>query len=97
MRFPKQTTFDYNTEKSRWLKKTRGIGFEDVIALIDADCGLRVYAHPNRTKYAHQGMIELEVDGYTYLIPFVMSEQTCFLKTIYPSRKATRKLRKSSS
>lgn len=32
----------------------------------------------------------MKVEGYAYLIPFVESEDEIFLKTIIPSRKATK-------
>ncbi|MFN5609857.1 MAG: toxin, partial [Pseudanabaena sp.] len=31
------------------------------------------------------------VEGYVYLVPFVETEEGIFLKTIIPSRKATKK------
>jgi hypothetical protein len=35
----------------------------------------------------------VEVDDYVYLVPFVETESEIFLKTIIPSRKATRQFR----
>lgn len=31
------------------------------------------------------------IEGYAYLVPFIESETEIFLKTIIPSRKATKK------
>ena len=35
-------------------------------------------------------MLVVKIKGYAYLVPFVEDEETKFLKTIIPSRKATR-------
>jgi len=35
-------------------------------------------------------MFVVRIRGYAYLVPFVESKQELFLKTIIPSRKATR-------
>ena len=37
--------------------------------------------------------LTFEVDDYVYLVPFVETESEIFLKTIIPSRKATRQFR----
>lgn len=38
----------------------------------------------------------VQVDDYVYLVPFVETESEIFLKTIIPSRKATRQHRNKS-
>jgi hypothetical protein len=52
-----------------------------------------VLLHPNQEKYPGQMISVVEIDDYVYLIPFVETESEIFLKTIIPSRKATRQLR----
>lgn len=52
---------------------------------------LAIIEHPNPTKYPNQHIYEVLVGDYVYLVPFVESEEDIFLKTIVPSRKATRK------
>lgn len=49
--------------------------------------------HPNQNKYPGQMISVVEVDDYEYLVPFVETESEIFLKTIIPSRKATRQFR----
>jgi hypothetical protein len=39
----------------------------------------------------------VQVDNYIYLVPFIETESDIFLKTIIPSRKATRKYLKGSA
>lgn len=33
----------------------------------------------------------INIDNYVYLVPFIEDQQKYFLKTIFPSRKATKK------
>lgn len=50
--------------------------------------------HPNKEKYLNQKIFIVEVKNYVYIVPFVESSKSYFLKTIYPSRKATREFLK---
>ena len=47
-------------------------------------------AHPNPACYPHQRVFVFQINDYIYLVPFVESDTEVFLKTIIPSRKATR-------
>jgi hypothetical protein len=58
---------------------------------IEQDQVLAIIKHPNPTKYPNQHIYEVLVGDYVYLVPFGESEEEIFLKTIVPSRKATRK------
>lgn len=50
-----------------------------------------VVEHPNQGRYPGQLIYILDIDGYAFPVPFVVqSDGTRFLKTIIPSRKATR-------
>ena len=51
---------------------------------------LDVVAHPNKSKYPNQMILVVSFDGYVYLVPFVEEADHFFLKTLIPSRKATR-------
>ena len=44
----------------------------------------------NQARYPGQKIHVVDVEGYAYLVPFVESEEEVFLKTMIPSRKATR-------
>jgi len=83
--------FAWNPEKNEELIKERGISFERVIQRIENEQVLDVVKHPNTSKYPNQYMFILEIDNYAYLVPFVENDSEIFLKTIIPSRKATRK------
>lgn len=82
--------FDWNDEKNELLKSTRGVSFEDVVFHIQNGDVLDIIKHPNAARYPKQNIIVLNIDGYVYLVPYVKERGTRFLKTIIPSRKATK-------
>ena len=83
--------FAWNSEKNVQLVKDRGISFERVIYHIERNEILDIISHPNSSKYPNQRMFILEISNYAYLVSFVETDSEVFLKTIIPSRKATRK------
>lgn len=82
--------YKWNHKKNEKLKSERGIGFETVVMHIERGNVLDVVAHPNKSKYPNQQVIVVEINDYAYLVPFVENDEGKFLKTIIPSRKATR-------
>jgi len=88
--------FSWNEEKNEPLKEERQISFEDVVFHISQCFLLDVLEHPNQEKYHGQKIFVVEIDEYAYLVPFIENEQEIFLKTIIPSRKATKKHLKGS-
>lgn len=50
----------------------------------------RMADHPNQDDYPGQKVYFVNVDGYIYLVPHVVENNRIFLKTIIPSRKATK-------
>ena len=78
----------FGKEKNELLKKTRGIGFDDIILAMEDGKILDVYDHPDKINYPKQKIYVVEALGYVYLVPFVKDENGIFLKTIIPSRKA---------
>jgi len=52
---------------------------------------LDILQHPNQEKYGGQRIFVVEVNEYVDLVPFVEDDPEVFLKTIIPSRKATKK------
>lgn len=83
--------FDWNTEKNEWLRQVRGVRFEEILYHIQAGGLLDVIAHNTPDKYPGQRIFVVNVEGYVYLVPFVESEDTIYLKTIIPSRKMTKR------
>ena len=82
--------FRWDPEKNEALKTERGISFEIVVVAIGAGGLLDILAHPNQEKYPRQRILVVAADDYAYLVPFVEDEECYFLKTVIPSRKATR-------
>ena len=85
--------FDWSDEKDNKLKQERGIGFEDIVFHIASGDSLRVSIHPNSQKYANQKSMFIMVDDYVYLVPYIEEENRKFLKTIIPSRRATKEFK----
>ena len=81
---------NWSTEKNIRLKAERGVSFEEVLSAMSNGGLLAVLNHPNSTQYPNQRMLVVRIRGYAYLVPFVETETEVFLKTIIPSRKATR-------
>lgn len=85
-----EAAFEFDANKNLKLKSTRGVGFEEIIFLIHDDHLLDVVEHPNKARYPRQRIFVIDVEGYIFLVPFERTGSKIFLKTIYPSRKATR-------
>lgn len=83
--------FAWNEEKNQQLKAKRGISFEEVIVHIAAGDLLDIVEHPHPEKYRGQRIFIVKIRDYVWLVPFVESENEIFLKTIIPSRKATKR------
>jgi hypothetical protein len=50
--------------------------------------------HPDQENYPGQKIYFVIVEEYIYLVPHVVEKDYVFLKTIIPSRKATRAYKK---
>ena len=85
--------YNWNADKNQWLVQERGISFERIVFEISLGNEITVLMYPNQHKYPGQMISVVEVDGYVYLVPFVETESEIFLKTIIPSRKATKQFR----
>jgi len=81
----------WNPAKNEQLKNERGICFEDIVLRINTGHTLGIVEHPNQKRYPNQMILIINVDGYVYLVPFIIQENGIFLKTIFPSRKYTTK------
>ena len=83
-------SFDWNAEKNQQIIAERGVSFEDVIFSLMSDCLLDDLEHPDQQKYPGQRVFVVRIDDYAYLVPYVESKDRIFLKTVIPSRKATK-------
>jgi len=86
----KMDFYRWNHEKNLKLKAERGISFEQVAMHIERGDVLDVIQHKNQKRYPNQKILVVEIDNYAYLVPFIEDDIGKFLKTIIPSRKATR-------
>ena len=82
--------FRWNHQKNAELKSEREISFEQIALAIEGDGLLDAIRHPNLDKYPNQYVFVVAFEDYVYLVPFVEEAEFYFLKTIIPSRKATR-------
>ncbi len=82
--------FRWSETKNAELRRSRAVSFEEIVSAI-ATGGLRdVLRHRNAARYPRQSVLVVEWRDYAYLVPFVEEPGFYFLKTIIPSRKATR-------
>ncbi|HRD97872.1 MAG TPA: hypothetical protein PLA97_15900 [Rubrivivax sp.] len=82
--------FRWPPDKNAELLAERGLSFEQVVVAVESGGLLQVVSHPNPSRYPRQKIMVVAWDGYAHLVPFVEEEDHYFLKTIIPSRKATR-------
>lgn len=83
-------TYSWNSEKNELLIAERGISFENIVVSIHLGNEVDVFDHPNQDRYPGQKISVVLVEDYAYLVPYVENDDELFLKTIIPSRKATK-------
>jgi uncharacterized DUF497 family protein len=79
--------FDFDPEKNELLFEMRGVTFFQVIETISENGVLLNVPHPKSEQYPNQWMFVIEIERYTYCVPYVIDGDTYFLKTIFPNRK----------
>ena len=82
--------FDWDPEKNEKLKEERGVSFEEIALALGAGVLWKVENHYNQVDYPNQKIFFVPIRDYVYLVPFVRDDETFFLKTAFPSRKATK-------
>lgn len=82
--------FRWSPEKGEVLKQERGVSFEQIVVAMESGGLLDILSHPNPAKFPNQRILVVNCDSYAYLVPYVEDEDCYFLKTVIPSRKATR-------
>ena len=82
---------DWDKDKNEQLKRERDISFDDVINALDSGGLIEIIKNPNTKKYPNQKVFLVIINNYVYIVPFVEDDRKYFLKTIYPSRKMTKK------
>lgn len=82
--------FRWSHENNEQLKGQRNVSFEEIVLAIETDGLLDLLKHSDPERYPNQRMFIVAIEQYAYLVPFVEEAEYYFLKTIIPSRKATR-------
>ncbi len=82
--------YEWSPAKNEWLKEHRNISFEQIIFHLSQGDVWKIADHPDSDKYPGQEIYFVIVEGYIYLVPHVAEKDCIFLKTIIPSRKATK-------
>ena len=82
--------FRWNPDKNERLKAGRGISFEEIVLAIEEGGLKNILVHSNQRRYPGQVVLVVRHGDYVFLVPSVEEEAFYFLKTIIPSRKATR-------
>lgn len=83
-------SFEWDSEKDEFLKRTRGVGFEEVVFWIESGNLLSIEENPSG-NFENQKIMIVDIKDYANVVPFVEGEDHIFLKTIFPSRQATKK------
>jgi hypothetical protein len=78
------------SEKNERLKRERNISFEKIIFHLSQGDVWKIADHPDQENYPGQKIYFVIVQDYIYLVPHVVEKDYIFLKTIIPSRKATK-------
>ena len=81
---------NWNPTKNQQLISERGISFEDIVFYLQQGALLDDLEHPNSKKHPNQRVFVINIDDYAYLVPYVEDRKEIFLKTVIPSRKATK-------
>ena len=82
--------YEWDPEKNEQLKAERNISFEKVLFHLARGDVWKIADHPDQGNYPGQRIYFVIVEEYVYLVPHVVEEDYIFLKTIIPSRKATK-------
>ncbi len=69
--------FTWDDAENEKLKAERGIGFEEIVFLIEGGHLLDVLEHPNPERYRSQRIFVVQREDYVYLVPFVEDDRLC--------------------
>ena len=84
--------FRWDPEKENWLQMIRNLSFESLVTMLKStpQIVLDISPHSNFTRYPGQQIMIININQYAHLVPYVETKNEIFLKTIIPSRKATK-------
>ena len=82
---------NWDLEKNIWLRENRNICFEDIVYYLENGYLIDDTENPNPKKYPGQKIFVFNINEYIWVVPYVEGNEEIFLKTIIPSRKATKR------
>jgi hypothetical protein len=91
--YPKAIFWD--ERKDILLQLERGIGFSLIAEKLGRNAYLAVVDHWNQQLHPGQRVFVIDIDGYAHYVPFAETHAMIFLKTVFPSRKATQQYRRA--
>lgn len=94
MMYTSDMKYEWDPEKNEWLKRERNISFEKIVFHLSQGDVWRIADHPDQENYPGQRIYFVALKDYIYLVPHVVENDYIFLKTIIPSRKATKAYKK---
>ena len=86
--------YEWNSKKNEWLKKERELSFEKVVFHLSQGDVWKISDHPDQKKYPGQRIYFVFIEDYIYMVPHIIEKEYIFLKTIIPSRKASKAYKK---
>ena len=82
--------YRWDPNKDEWLKRNRGLSFDDVVYHLENGDLLDDLLHPNQSRHPDERLYIIRVGDYAYEVPFYRAGNSENLMTAYPSRKYTR-------
>jgi uncharacterized DUF497 family protein len=91
MKFFDNFDLRWSDDKNNFLLNERGVSFELIAMAIKDKRILKVIKNPS-SNFDNQMIVIIAINNYAYIVPFVVNEEKkeIFLKTAFPSRKATK-------
>ena len=80
----------WDEAKNEWLRRNRGLSFDDVVYHLQHGGFLADILHPNQVQHPEERLYIINIGGYAYEVPFYRVDDVEILMTVYPSRKYTR-------
>ena len=86
--------YEWVSKRNEWLKAERNISFEAILFHLVRGDVWKIANHPDQESYHEQRRYFVAVEEYVYIVPHIVEGDYIFLKTIIPSRKATKAYKK---
>ncbi len=86
--------YEWEPLKNERLKAERDVSFEKIVFHLARGDVWKLADDPDQEKHPGQKIYFVIMDEYVYLVPYAVEKDCVFLKTIIPSRKATRAYKK---